>query len=204
MLLTILPLCLILFVASAMVHRCVSKEDLDAGISVLKDLNFCSNHNGTDTKGRPIYAADGPGVCRKLPLDLAFSAMLRADIENDCAWLAAAGIMDYSLLVGTGRLEFDAATKIVDSSALLPGVSGGRPTSMLRRKSASNRKISTLQQDGDLEGDCSPSGIHPLCRENSLHSSYQNIVQSVPWHSVWQEHWVSGARHLIYLIVSQC
>ena len=149
----------------------------------MKDLNFCENHNGTDTKGRPIYASDGPGVCRKLPLDAAFSAMLKADIENDCAWLAEEGIMDYSLLVGKGHLEFN--------SELGSTSSFDHPNSSVVTKE--DRPISKKRTSSRLEYK-RPLSIklpHPLCRDDSLHSSFQNVAQTVPWRSVWQEHWVS-------------
>jgi hypothetical protein len=195
------------------INRCVAKEDMDAGVSVLKDLNFCANHNGTDTRGRPVLApCDGSGACRKLPLDAAFSAMLRADIDNDCAWLAETGIMDYSLLVGTGHLEFSADTTLTaQPNQPLPSPPpgpGAEPGALLKRRHSSRRRVLNLGVDG-AGGSAPPSpggqlhspsprplsmgggGGPAFCRPNSLHSSFQNIVQSVPWHSVWQEHWVS-------------
>lgn len=154
------------------INRCVTQDDVETGVSVMKDLNFCVNHNGTDTKGRPIYASDGPGVCRKFPLDAAFSAMLRADIENDCAWLAGVGIMDYSLLVGMGHLEFSDCSTGFRNNVVLEMPPPFR-TSSFTEKSGSRVSLP-----------------HPLCRENSLHSSFQHVAQTVPWSSVWQEHWV--------------
>lgn len=165
----------------------------------MKDLNFCLNHNGTDTQGRPIYASNGPGVCRKLPMDAAYTSMLRADVLNDCTWLAEAGIMDYSMMVGIGHLEFSTSTEkpsrrrsTPDGPDIFRRRSAPRPRMAKKSNSISFLKIDTNVEDlASITAECGDCSRSIDCNSNSIHSSLQNVVQSVPWRSVWQEHWVS-------------
>jgi hypothetical protein len=176
----------------------------------MKDLNFCINHDGTDTSGLQLLASSGPGSCRKLPLDAAFGSMLRADIENDCSWLASVGIMDYSLLVGIGHLEFqEAATPrgkagakaafdsdiecsvVASPQSAEAGVddeSAGQDACCKKPAAGSEGREKTSEGS---KNDASPAKTPRRLsrRQLSLHSDLQLEVQTVPWKSVWQEHW---------------
>ena len=113
--------------------------------------------------------------------------MLRADVENDCTWLSEIGIMDYSLIVGIGHLRFGDDLQLKDGP--LKPIRAKGDMSVTKR---SYRKILSLNCNDKID-DTSlplPSLPHTLCKEDSLHSSFQSILQSAPWFSVWQEHWV--------------
>ena len=67
-------------------NRCVSKAEIEAGVSVLKDVNFV-------TSGCKVRLGSKVGP--------AFEEQLRRDVK----WLKDNKIMDYSLLLGVGRHE---------------------------------------------------------------------------------------------------
>eukprot|EP00619_Florenciella_sp_RCC1007_P015146 CAMPEP_0205909442 /NCGR_PEP_ID=MMETSP1325-20131115/3879_1 /ASSEMBLY_ACC=CAM_ASM_000708 /TAXON_ID=236786 /ORGANISM="Florenciella sp., Strain RCC1007" /LENGTH=97 /DNA_ID=CAMNT_0053275733 /DNA_START=20 /DNA_END=310 /DNA_ORIENTATION=+ len=89
----------------SLLKRYVTDEERDAGVSVLKDLNFCQHHNGTDNKGNTIKALPGP--CRKLRIGKLRWSSFVANIMNDVDFLRAHNIMDYSLLLGTAPVPTD-------------------------------------------------------------------------------------------------
>ncbi|EWM26352.1 phosphatidylinositol-4-phosphate 5-kinase its3 [Nannochloropsis gaditana] len=83
--------------------------------SVLKDLNFCPRHDGTDDAGHPFRGAScskgiggeagTEGGCRRLRLGVERKKQLLSYLAADVEWLRRRGIMDYSLLVGVGRIS---------------------------------------------------------------------------------------------------
>lgn len=157
-----------MFSSVCVMYRFVSKEDIQRGVTVMKDLNFCLNHEGSDSAGKGVSVALGPGRCRRLPLDAAFSALLRSDLAIDCAWLAERGIMDYSLLVGVGHLE------------------------LVEVRLESSCEPATAVTDALSEDSVSPSSspeFRGISKQRSIHSSIQTAVQTAPWRSLWQEHW---------------
>jgi 1-phosphatidylinositol-4-phosphate 5-kinase len=84
----------------SLLKRFVSEEEQSRGERVLKDLNFCGFHQGTDNKGNVV--AKRGHRCRKIRVGKERWASLSAALMNDIAWLRLHNIMDYSLLVGVG------------------------------------------------------------------------------------------------------
>jgi len=81
--------------------RYVGAEEQALGkVSVLKDLNFCSRHEGTDNHGHPFHASEGP--CRNIYLGPIRKIELLANLQSDVEWLRQHNIMDYSLLLAVG------------------------------------------------------------------------------------------------------
>lgn len=70
---------------------------------VLKDLDFCNRHSGSDGQGKELKATEGP--CRRLYIGPIRKVELMVHLENDVEWLATNNIMDYSLLVGVADTE---------------------------------------------------------------------------------------------------
>lgn len=75
-----------------------------SGNGVLKDLDFCGRHGGSDGQGKEIKATEG-GSCRRLYIEPIRKVELMVHLENDVEWLATNNIMDYSLLVGIADTE---------------------------------------------------------------------------------------------------
>ena len=81
--------------------RLVGAEEQALGeVTVLKDLNFCSRHAGTDHHGHSFPGIEGP--CRRVYLGPIRKIELLANLQSDVEWLKQHNIMDYSLLLAVG------------------------------------------------------------------------------------------------------
>lgn len=48
----------------SLLKRCVTDRDVsERHVSVLKDLNFCTRHDGTDDHGGEVKGEQGPSSC---------------------------------------------------------------------------------------------------------------------------------------------
>jgi hypothetical protein len=104
-------------IKGSLLKRYVTDEEQLSGVSVLKDLNFCDKHSGTDIHGKSFVARyvrhivlnlddssismHRAGCCKQIRL--VESREVIDAIHRDAQWLAQMNIMDYSLLIGVGR-----------------------------------------------------------------------------------------------------
>jgi len=86
----------------SLLKRFVTDKQQNAGCKVLKDLNFCQHHEGTDNKGNKVKVLKGP--CRAIRVGEGRCTAFIANLLNDVDFLRAHNIMDYSLLVGIATI----------------------------------------------------------------------------------------------------
>ena len=75
----------------SLLKRFVTEEEISRGETVLKDLNFCRHHHGTDNKGNAVPLRGRS--CNHLNFGPARWPVLIANIMNDVQWLRDHNIM---------------------------------------------------------------------------------------------------------------
>jgi 1-phosphatidylinositol-4-phosphate 5-kinase len=135
----------------SLLKRFVSEEEQARGETVLKDLNFCRHHHGTDNKGRAVVKCGTK--CRKLRVGRERWPSLIATLMSDVEFLRNHNIMDYSLLVGIAVAPVDRSASSSSSSSF-----SSPPATTSSSSSSSSPSSSFLSSSLELGKDAEAKG----------------------------------------------